>query len=142
MKKLLFLFFPVLLLSACVTDDDCVAPTLSVNVIGVWEASRHTDGVNRVEMIEFLENGTLIDDSGIVTESTSTVTIGGEGFVLDSKNWAVDEEEQTLTFLSRFVIASSGIISEQSITSESIINRCDYITLVFRQGDGLFLSRR
>jgi len=67
-----FLVLSILILglSAC-SKDDCIAPNISENIIGVWEVSG--------DEVEFKADGTFIDENdailGVGDMSTKTYTI-------------------------------------------------------------------
>lgn len=111
-KRVLFLVVigMVFVISAC-SEDECVAPGVSENIIGNWKVTAGTG------VVEFKTDGTFTDPDDDI--------IGGEinGEILDQKTY-------TATSDSLFVEAASATSSNAvSATFPVEGNECDKITV-------------
>ncbi len=111
-KKMLFLVVigMVFVISAC-SEDECVAPGISENIIGSWKVTAGTG------VVEFKTDGTFTDPDDDL--------IGGEinGEVLDQKTYSVTTD-------SLFVEAASATSSNAVSAAFPVEgNECDKITV-------------
>ena len=111
LKQLLFVLTISLIFFGCSSsesEDNCVPPALSENIIGKFQPEGET------EIIEFKSDGTLLDPTGaFVSENIN-------GTELDQKTWALSGETLIVTLAT-----SSGL--QSTIEFEIIQNECDRI---------------
>ncbi|MEM9835749.1 MAG: hypothetical protein AAF828_04575 [Bacteroidota bacterium] len=115
---LLFAFFVLTFTTSCGDDeDDCMAPELSANIVGSWNA---TTGA-----ATFQADGTLIDPDDAI--------IGAEinGVVYTRKSYSVNQDTLTVVAMPP---TGSGMISSDFV---AIQNECNRIVLDIGLGAAL-----
>ena len=114
LKQLLFVLSISFIIFSCSdSEDDCVPPELSENIIGKFQPEGETD------LIEFKSDGTFIDPNG----AFASVNINGVEY--DQKTWALSGQTLTIT------LKPSAGLGESTLDFEIIQNKCDRIVFDF-----------
>lgn len=128
LKHRLFFLLVLCLIGFSSCDDDsndpCVAPEASTNIVGSWNV-QNTSG-----NIEFRADGTLIDTNNALI---GPVELNGE--IYDQKSWSVNGTTLTLT-----AMPSSGT-GDVSLDFNITENSCDEINIEFFTGNPQILIR-